>query len=506
MRTSYWYADRPSRPAPAPPPAVPTEVDVAVVGGGITGLTAAVLLARAGRSVAVLEGRHLGGGTTGRSTAKVSLLQGTRLSSLAEQHPPAVLASYVEAHREGQAWLVRFCETHGVGVQERAAVTYARGQQGARSAHRELALAREHGLDATWQQDLDLPFPTSGGARLEGQAQVDPVEVVEALAAEAASRGVVLLEGTRVQRVAGRDPVRVSTSAGRIDAGAVVVATGMPILDRGGYFGRMVPARSYTIALATREPVVDAMYLSAEGGPSSRSLRDAVHPEHGPVVLVGGAGHTTGRDRPATRLAQLRDWSARAFPDAEELAAWSAQDYVPSRGLPFAGPVLPGSPHVQVAGGFAKWGMTGGVAAALAVTARLTGGRVDWADVMDPWSARELRAAGSLVSDNAGVALELARGVVRTVRPGLEGLAGLAARGDDGGHVGLASSRPIARATDDEGSTVSSICTHLGGIVAWNDVERSWDCPLHGSRFGPGGDVLEGPATCGLRRGPSARG
>ncbi|WP_299055960.1 FAD-dependent oxidoreductase [uncultured Nocardioides sp.] len=486
MRTSYWYAHRPSRPAPAPPVAMPTEVDVAVVGGGITGLTAAVLLARAGRSVALLEGRHLGGGTTGRSTAKVSLLQGTRLSSLADQHPPAVLSSYVEAHRAGQAWLLDFCEAHGVETQERAAVTFARSASGARTAHRELALAREHGLDASWRSDLDLPFPTSGGARLEGQAQVDPVSVVEALAAEAVSRGVQLLEGTRVERVAGREPVRVTTSAGRIHAGAVVVATGMPILDRAGWFGRMVPARSYTLALATPSRAVDAMYLSAEGGPSSRSLRDAVHPEHGPVVLVGGAGHTTGRDHPGTRLAQLRDWSARAFPEGRELAAWSAQDYVPARGLPFAGPVLPGSPHVMVAGGFAKWGMTGGVAAALAVTAQLTGSRPDWADVMDPWSRRELRSLPSLAADNAAVALELARGVVRTVRPG--------------DRVGLGASRPVARATDDQGTTVSSLCTHLGGVVAWNDVERSWDCPLHGSRFGPRGDVLEGPATCGLRQ------
>lgn len=491
--TSVWQ-DR-ALPADSDDTEVSGHWDVAVVGAGLTGLTTALLLARAGRSVAVLEARHIGAGTTGGSTAKVSLLQGTQLSRIAHRHRDAVVEGYVRANTEGQAWLARFCDDHGVALQRRPAYTFGIGDRGTAAAQSELRVARKAGLPVTWLDRTDLPFETRGAVRLADQCQVDPVELLRALAAQARAHGVTIMERTRVRRAQGRDPVRLVTDRGTASAGTVVLATNTPILDRGAFFARVTAARSYGLAHRTPEQAVDGMYLSADA--PALSLRDAPV-EGGSLLLVGGQGHTTGRTAsPRASLDELRAWTAAHFPDAVETHAWSAQDYVPHHALPYAGPLLPGTDHLLVAGGYSKWGMTNAVAASLALSGRILGGQPAWADVFRTWGSHELRGVPGGVLMNAEVGIEMTAGWLRSVvRSRTDGDP---AEGDGTvrfEHAGV----PVARSrTDGVERRVSGVCSHLGGIVRWNDAEHSWDCPLHGSRFAPGGSVLEGPATCGLR-------
>jgi len=288
----------------------------------------------------------------------------------------------------------------------------------------------------------------------------------------------------------------VVTDGGSATARTVVLATNTPILDRSGFFARVAPARSYGLAFRTPEPAVDGMYLSAEQ--PSRSLRDAPDPD-GHLLLVGGNGHTTGRGgSESARLEDLRAWTAAHYPQAEETHAWSAQDYVPLHALPYAGPLLPGSDEILVAGGYSKWGMTNGVAAALALSGRILGGHLEWAEVFEPWSTRELRGLVDGARINAEVGVEMAAGWIRPVfSPGVgttppEG-AGRVRLDHPGTPTAISRTEGVER-------RVSAVCSHLGGVVRWNDAERSWDCPLNGSRFGTDGEVLEGPATCGLTR------
>ncbi|WP_433662560.1 FAD-dependent oxidoreductase [Nocardia sp. CA-128927] len=463
--------------------------DHVVVGGGLTGVTTALLLARGGASVALLEARSLGAAATGNTTAKLSLLQGTHLSSIAKKHSQATLRAYVDANREGQQWLLRFCADHGIDTQRAAAFTYAQTPSGTARVEAELAACRVGGLDARWVDELELPFPTYGSVCVEDQAQFDPMAVLRGVADAAEAHGAVIFENTRVTGVKG-DVVQ--TEHGDIRAGTVVLATGTPILDRGGFFARLEPDRSYALAFEVPGPVPHGMYLSADQ--PTRSLRYAPDPR-GDLLLVGGNGHVVGRESAAqSQVDDLIEWTRTYWPGAELTHRWSAQDYSPIDGLPYVGPLLPGSDHVLVATGYSKWGMTNAVAAALAISGRIFGGHPQWARVLETWRPRELAGLATAAKTNGGVGLAMVSGWLRAELHG-DGIA----PAEGVGRVRRSDLRPVATCTvDGKTTTVSAICPHLYGIVGWNDAEKTWDCPLHGSRFAPDGSVLEGPATRAL--------
>lgn len=496
--TSLWLADRPDVPAPTAVPGEPS-ADVVVVGAGITGLITAVLLARAGKDVLVLEARTVGAGATGNTTAKISLLQGSKLSKILDKQGPKLARMYLEGNREGQAWVLRHCENHGIDVQHEDAHTYAQSDAGIATARAEFEAARQVGLDVDWVDDADVPFPYHGGVRLRDQAQFDPMPLLDSLVAELAAHGGRLAEGTRVRSVAGLGAnmrVKVSTSGDdetTVRTGQLVLATGIPILDRGGFFARLKAQRSYCMAFDVPGDVTRGMYISTDS--PTRSVRYAPTAD-GEVLIVGGAGHPVGREKsPTAALDELTRWTVLHYPGATRTRYWSAQDYSPADELPYVGSILPGLDRICVATGFDKWGMSNGPAAALALSSRILGGRMDWADAFASWSPHELSGITTAAQANLEVGFNLAKGWVTPIAAASDRTP------DCGGVVSGPPWRLQARSNvDGVERVVSPVCPHLGGIVNWNDADQSWECPLHGSRFAPDGSLLEGPATRGLTR------
>jgi glycine/D-amino acid oxidase-like deaminating enzyme len=463
-RGSLWL-DRPGIAAGAPLPEDGSYDDI-VVGAGLTGLVVALLLARAGRRVGVVEARRAGAVTTGHTTAKVSLLQGTTLSRLLRRQSRDVAAAYVDANREGQAWLLRFCADHDVAHQRRDAVTFAAASDELPAARAEHDAAASLGLPVRWTRDLDVPFPLEGATVLADQAQFDPMDVVEALVAELGRHGGALHEGHRVIGVSklGSPVVRLADGH-ELRASNVVLATGTPVLDRGLYFAKLEPQRSYILAFDSVIPP-QGMFLSA--GQPVVSVRE-VPRDGSSLLLVGGSGHVVGRARSEQEhVNELRDWTARYFPGARETHSWSAQDYTPPDGIPYVGRMPRGAGHIFVATGYAKWGMTNAVAAALNITGEILGQPPSWA-VPLRHRIPGPRGAARVVGFNVGVVEAALRSLPRV---------------------------PSTLTASDQ---VLPVCTHLGGCLHWNDAEGTWDCPLHGSRFAADGEVLEGPATRPLR-------
>lgn len=498
--TSLWQASRPEIPVDAFVPGA--TYDSVVVGAGITGISTALLLARSGQRVGVLEARRAGDVATGNTTAKLSLLQGTQLSRITRHHGIETARHYVTGNREGQAWLLRFCREHGVTFETRDAVNYAVTDDGAAVLSAERDACAQAGLTALLEDASPLPFAVTRTLRLADQAQFHPLEVLAGLAADLRSHGGQLIEGIRVEGICTGhtkgDHIQVNTPRGSVTAEHLILATGTPILDRGGHFAVLKPKRSYAVAFAVETDSLrgmEGMFLSVDS--PSRSLRSAVV-DGRTYLITGGNGHPVGRHSHTQGLVDdLVRWTREHFPAAQPVYSWSAQDYEPASAVPYVGKMPVGGHKIYTATGYNKWGMTNGVAAGLALSAEILGGNMPWAKELYKTRVAPQDAL-TAVRSNAGVGLEMLSGWL-----GGLGRAATVAPPEGQGVVVRGGARPVGVCVVD-GVThrVSAVCPHLGGVLGWNDAERSWDCPLHGSRFAADGSLLEGPSTRDLPRAP----
>jgi glycine/D-amino acid oxidase-like deaminating enzyme/nitrite reductase/ring-hydroxylating ferredoxin subunit len=468
------------------------DADVAVVGGGITGLTTALLLKREGVRVVLLEAGRVGSGVTGCNTAKVTALQSTVLSTIRSTHGAEATSVYAQANLAAVERLVAIARDQGIDcdIERRAAYTYAADEAELGAIEAEAETAAEAGLPVVLTEDADLPFPVAGAVRLDDQIEFHPVRYARGLAAAVDGQESSVFEGSRVLEVSQGAPCRVRTHRGRVTAEQVVLATHYPLLDRGVFFARLEPQRSYCIAARVRGAPSRGMSISA--GETTRSVRSC-----GDLVIVSGEGHPTGAgEATATRYARLEEF-ARTHWDVDEVThRWSAQDPVSYDDLPVIGPYLPRSSRLFVASGFMKWGLTGGTFAAHLLSDQLAGRGNAWSKIFAP-NRLSPRSAPKLAQVNAKVGLDFVgdrarlaevdtpaavpRGSGRVMRDGL-GKTGVYR--DEAGKV----------------YAVSLRCTHLGCLLRFNGAERSWDCPCHGSRFDVDGTVLEGPAVSPLER------
>jgi glycine/D-amino acid oxidase-like deaminating enzyme/nitrite reductase/ring-hydroxylating ferredoxin subunit len=489
---SYWIAT--SEAEERPPLQGDAEADVVVVGGGITGLTAALLAARGGARVILLEARRLAMGTTGNTTAKVTTLHGLVYSELEGQLGLEAARAYAELNRLGLEQVRGLVADLAIDcdLAEMDAVTYT--EEGNRRPHieREVEVATSLGFPASYTETVSLPYPVAAAVRFTGQALFHPRRYALGLAQAIEGAGGTIYELTRVLD-AGLDGNRsqVRTARGVVRADRVIVATLLPVFDRMGLFARTEPSRSYALSAAAPDTSISAMYLSADT--PTRSVRP--HPDPaGTKLIITGEEHKTGQDAdPMSRYVQLEGF-ARDRLGAEPEHRWSAQDYRTTDGLPFIGRLDPRSDRILGATGFRKWGMTNGTAAGVLLAERALGREHPLASTFDTTRVRPVAGAQTFVKANANVAQRFVGDRLRK-KPSLGDV-----RPGDGAVIRL-SGRDVAAYRRDDGtvSAVSARCTHLGCLVRFNGAERTWDCPCHGSRFDVDGRVIEGPATRRLR-------
>jgi len=490
--TSLWVATTQREPLPSLDRDV--TVEVAVIGGGIVGITTALLLAEAGVAVAVVEAGEVGAGVTGYTTAKVSSLHGLTYRTLVQKHGEEKARLYGEANQAGLekiATLARDLEID-CDFRRKPNITYTVTESDRSQVEEEAEVAARLGLPAAFDEALDLPFPVHGAVRFERQAEFHPRRYLLGLLDRLVELGGLVAENTRVTSVDDGTPVRLATDRGRtVSAERVVVATHFPLLDRGVWFARVHPQRSYAMVVRAREPLPQAMYLSTESPAHTIRLIPA---DGGELLLVGGESHKPGTRHSGDAYTQLEAWARQHFDIDSVEYRWATQDNMPVDGLPYVGRLWPFSDRLLMATGFKKWGLANGTAAAMMLADIVGGEPSAWLPAFDTRRFTPRQSAAKFVKENAtvgalffgdrlrrGSAGDIPAGEGRIVRHGL----GQAA---------------VYRDEDGALHPLSARCTHLGCIVKWNGVEKTWDCPCHGSRFDTSGAVVQGPAVNPLER------
>lgn len=491
QHTSVWLAtaDRPTYPRLDRD----LDVDVAVVGGGITGLTTALLLQARGAEVAVVEADRVGARTTGRTTGKLSSQHGLHHHQLRSQAGEDVARTYAEANQAAIATIERLAGECGDDCDLTRAPSYlwTLDPDRVQDLRDEDEAARGLGLPSTFTTDTDLPFEVAGAVRFDDQAHFHATRYTSALARTFASRGGTIVEGTRAMGVEeDGDRAVVQTEHGSVRADQAVLATLIPFLDRGGFFAKMRPKRAYGVAALLDGAPPAGMHMNVED--PTRSTRPWIVDGEPRGLIVVGEDHETGHDDPSpARFGALERWAREHFAVASFEHRWSAQDFYPADERPYIGR-SPRSQRVFVATGFKKWGLTNGTVAAEILSSVVLGDDHRWLHAFDATRIGDAHAVKRLVEDNVHVGVRFVADRLARLRaesiehlaPGEGGIVKV-----DGDVVGA------YRAPDGSYQAVSATCTHLGCSLKWNGAETSWDCPCHGSRFDTDGSVLDGPAV-----------
>lgn len=490
---SYWMDTSESTSYPVAPDGL--DLDVAVVGGGIAGLCTAWELARAGRSVAVVEAGRIAAGTTGHTTAKVTALHTLIYARLQYSLGLEAARLYAASQLDAIDHLVSTVAELGIDceLERRPACTYVTAAGRIGQIRDEVSAANAAGLPAELVTDTGLPFGVAAAIRVENQAQFHPRRYLLALAEDLTRHGGQIFERTRVTGLDEGSPCRLTTEDGTvIRARDVVVATHYPIFDRAGLFTRLKPRRDLVVAGPIPESAdPGGMFITPQE--HTRSVRTAPYGEGQRLLIVTGEAFAPGTPGVGERLTRLVAWTRRQFPVDAVACHWAAQDDTSTDRVPYIGPFHLGAKHTWVATGFGGWGMSSGILAGRLLAALIDGQEPAWSGLYDPRRLRPTAEAAAFARNNLTVArhfigdrlrpptraasvTDLARGTGAVIRSGGE-------------------RRAVYRDEDGRLHALSAVCTHLGCTVAFNDAEHSWDCPCHGSRFGTDGSVLEGPAV-----------
>lgn len=471
---------------------------VVVVGGGIVGVSTALMLQRSGRNVVLLEAARIARGVTGGSTAKVTSQHGLIYHELEERHGREAAVRYARSNEAGREWIAKQVETLGIDCDFEPCPAYvcASSDEQARSVEREVEAAARAGLPATLVRGIDgLPFDVRAAMRFDGQAQFHPVRYVAALAAEFVARGGRIHESTRVLDVRNGRPLKVVTGNGHIEADDVVIATNLPFLDRGGFFARAFPYRHMAIASPVIEGrVPPGMFISADQ--PTRSFRTAPWAANERLLVVIGEAFPTGNADTSQRLADIEAFARQHFGVEAARFRWGNQDYYAADRVPYVGPILPGTPRLRVATGFNAWGITTGTAAAMMLTDSIVGRDNEWAPLYDSRRLGWRGGSRPLFRKNVAVATSWLAEKIEQAPPREAGTLKLG----EGAIVRVADKAAAAyREADGTLHVFDARCTHMGCRLRWNAAERSWDCHCHGSRFDARGNVLNGPTVYPLK-------
>lgn len=485
---SIWKLGHSGTPARAPLDGL-CEVDTAVIGAGITGLSTALKLAETGKSVAIVEAQQIGAGSTGRSTGNLYSTVSLHLAKLQAKHDAATIKNVVQVRQRAVNFIEKTATKYSIDCDfERRPMYLCAGpstQQ--QSLLQELDACLTAGVAAREiQTDLVRPLVVHKAIQLDNQAQFNPQRYVDGLARAVENLGVKIFENSSVLDVDAAGG-RVATKNGEVHARNIVFAThtpkGINLLQ-----AEMEVYHEYGVSAKLQQGAYPhgLLWLRDEG----ISLRSYAY-QGDEYLIVVGSKHKAGEGKLGAQYYEnLREFAREHFAVDNFVHHWSAQQYKPADLLPYIG--RSAHQNVYVATGFAADGLTWGAAAADIISRQICGeSDIAAAELFNPRRFTPLKSAKNWIKENTAVAKNLVQGHLSSAdKVSLEQIEPGQGKVVEINHEKIAA----FRSADNALSLVSAVCPHMKCVVSWNGADATWDCPCHGSRFTTDGDLIEGPA------------
>jgi glycine/D-amino acid oxidase-like deaminating enzyme/nitrite reductase/ring-hydroxylating ferredoxin subunit len=471
--------------------------DVAIIGGGITGITAAYLLSKAGLKTTVLESLRVGGGTTGFSTGNLYCTVDETLQSIHSKYGTDKVKSVVESRQSAINLIKSLVQQFNIDCELTDAPFYffVEEQDNISKVEKEAEAAKDAGLAVTLEDDIGLPFKIAKAMKLPNQAQFNPMKYIKQLRTSINGNNCTIHEGTKVtgyERDKDNNLYTVTTDKGNVTAKHVILATHTP---KGimAIQTLLFPYREYGVAFDYNGTYKPGIFWGVDKE-HKHSIRHYKN-ENENYILVLGEKHKTGQNEHNLKsIDNLKEYAQEKFSPGEHKYQWGAQHYRPADGLATVGKADKDS-EVYIATGFSTDGLTYGTMAAQIIADMITGKDNPYYETYAPGRHHPIQSAPGFIKENVNVLVQYLKDF-----PGVGDVAEAEDIKVGEGKVISKEGEKIAAYRDEDNQlhVCSAVCTHMDCIVNWNEAERSWDCPCHGSRFNYDGTVIEGPAIADL--------
>lgn len=472
--------------------------DVVIVGGGITGITSAYLLANEGVKVTILEAGRLLSGTTGHTTAKITAQHDLIYDELIRFLGVNQARLYYDANIEALQFIKQTVEEHNIdcSFSEADAIIYATTEQYATKIEQEMKAYERLGIEGELKGQIPLNVQAKQAIVMPKQAQFHPLQYLVHMIQVITDKGGHIYEQTTAVNVKSDNDIIVHTRGGhQVTANYVLACTHFPFYEGLGFYStRLYADRSYAIAVKSKSTFPGGMYLSADA--PARSVRSIqIHGEE--FILIVGENHKTGQGIDTmAHYEALVQFADQVFGVEHIPYRWSAQDLTTLDKVPYIGALTANQPNILIATGYRKWGMSNGTAAALLFRDTVLNRKNAFHELYAPSRFYLNPSLKNFLLENASVVEHLIKGKLDKPQTALDQIAN-----DAGAVVTLDGQRKGAyRDKQGELHIVDTTCTHVGCEVAWNSGDRTWDCPCHGSRFSYTGEVINGPAEKPLQK------
>lgn len=519
MDKSYWISSWIDNKKEYPKLQEEIKVDTVIVGGGLTGLTTAYYLTKEGKDVILLEKDKICNHTSGNTTAKITSQHGLFYSYLIQSLGKSYAKQYLEANEEAIKNISNIIEEEKIecDFEIQDAYVFTQKEEEVQKIKKEVEALKYLDFDAEFVENIEVPFKEKenneleneenkeyinvekkvlGAIKFKNQAQFNPCLYAQGLANKIEERNGKIFENTKVIDIKKQsNHYEIITEDTIIKAKNIVIATHYPIINAPGfYFMKMYQVTSYLIAVETQEELFEGMYINSEN--PTVSLRTAKYKDKR-ILLVGGMDHKTGAKIDLKNsYKRLEEVAKQIYPDAKVLFRWNTEDCIPLDKIPYIGEFSNLWPNAYVATGYKKWGMTSSNVAANIIVDKILQRENPYEDVFKSTRLKPIKnyeELGNMIKEVSYSAvinkLEKIDEYIKDVNNGE-------------GKIVEIEGKKVGVYRDKEGNiyALKPYCSHLGCELSWNNLDKTWDCPCHGSRFTYEGKSIYDPSIKDLEK------